>query len=144
MSHSPHEEKSAPSSYLAQTHVHKTETTGNGVHKTILSTWTEVKTPQKRQNGIQLWGTASNSNIEILEHFQSEDLCMIVDASWYDPNTVFRKDFQTPTKEEIRHYSPQYSVRLSVHPNDFVVKIKAQLDHRRLRKHLPNNLPTRF
>jgi hypothetical protein len=29
--------------------------------------------------GIQLWGTASTSNIEILERFQSKALCMIVD-----------------------------------------------------------------
>jgi hypothetical protein len=31
---------------------------------------------------------------------------MIVDAPWYVPNTVIRKDLQTPTvKEEIRRYS---------------------------------------
>jgi hypothetical protein len=30
--------------------------------------------------GIQLWGTASTSNIEILERFQSKALRMIVDA----------------------------------------------------------------
>jgi hypothetical protein len=30
--------------------------------------------------GIQLWGTASTSNIEILERFQSKDLRMIVGA----------------------------------------------------------------
>jgi hypothetical protein len=38
--------------------------------------------------GIQLWGTASTSNIEILERFQSKALCMIVDATWYVPNTL--------------------------------------------------------
>jgi hypothetical protein len=32
--------------------------------------------------GIQLWGTASTSNIEILERFQSKAWCMIVDAPW--------------------------------------------------------------
>jgi hypothetical protein len=35
--------------------------------------------------GIQLWGTVSNSNIEILERFQSKTLRMIVDAPWYVP-----------------------------------------------------------
>jgi hypothetical protein len=30
--------------------------------------------------GVQLWGTASTSNIEILERFQSKALLMIVDA----------------------------------------------------------------
>jgi hypothetical protein len=39
--------------------------------------------------GIQLWGTtASTSDIEILERFQSKSLRMIVDAPWYVPNTV--------------------------------------------------------
>jgi hypothetical protein len=57
---------------------------------------------------IQLWGTASTSNIEILECFQSKALRMIVDAPWYVPNTVIRRDLQIPTaKEEIRRYSTQ-------------------------------------
>jgi hypothetical protein len=64
--------------------------------------------------GIQLWGTASTSNIEILERFQPKALGMIVDAHLYVPNTVIRRDLQTPTvKEEIRRYSSQYSARLS-------------------------------
>jgi hypothetical protein len=95
--------------------------------------------------GIQLWGTASTSNIEILERFQSKALRMIVDAAWYVPNTVIRRDLQTPTgKEEIRRYSPQYSARLSAHLNDLVVNLMALRNNRRLRRHLPNDLPTRF
>jgi hypothetical protein len=52
----------------------------------------------------------------------------------------------TPTiKEEISHYSSQYSARLRVHPNAIVVmNLMAQPDNRRLRRHLPNDLPTRF
>jgi hypothetical protein len=38
--------------------------------------------------GIQLWGTESTSNIDILERFQSKVLCTIVEAPWYVPNTV--------------------------------------------------------
>jgi hypothetical protein len=68
-------------------------------------------------------GTASTSNIEILERFQSKLLYAIVDASWHVPNMVIRKDFQTPIiKEEIHHYSSQYSAC----PNDLVVNPKAQ------------------
>jgi hypothetical protein len=74
--------------------------------------------------GIQFWGTASTSNIEILEHFQSKALRMIVDAPWYVLNMVIRRDLQIPTvKEEIHHYSSQYSARLSAHPNDLMVNI---------------------
>jgi hypothetical protein len=92
----------------------------------------------------QLWGTVSTSNVEILERFQSK-----VDAPWYVPKTVIRKDFQIPTvKEEIRRYSSQYSsqysARLSAHPNALTVNLVELPDNRRLRRHLPNDLPTRF
>jgi hypothetical protein len=50
--------------------------------------------------GIQLWGTASTSNIEILERFQSKALSMIVDAPWYVPNTVIRRDLQIQQLQE--------------------------------------------
>jgi hypothetical protein len=47
---------------------------------------------------------------------------MIVDAPWYVPNTVIRRDLQTPVvKEEIRRYSSQYSARFSAHPNDLIL-----------------------
>jgi hypothetical protein len=76
--------------------------------------------------GIQLWGMASTSNIEILELLQTKVLCLIVDTPWYMPNTVIRSDLQiSAVKEEIRHYSSQYSARLSVHPNDPVVNLMA-------------------
>jgi hypothetical protein len=94
---------------------------------------------------IQLWGTASTSNIEILERFQSKVLRTIVDAPWYVPNTAIRRDLQTPTvKYDIRHYSSQYSARLRINPNEPVVNFMAQPYNRRLRRHLPNNLSTRF
>jgi hypothetical protein len=87
----------------------------------------------------------STSNIEILERFQSKALRMIVDAPFYVSNTVIRRDLQIPTvKEEIRRYSSQYSARLSAHPNDLIVNLMELPDNRRLRRHLPNDLPTRF
>jgi hypothetical protein len=67
--------------------------------------------------GIQLWGTASASNIEMLERFHSKALRMIVDASWYVLNTLIRRNLQIPSvKEEISRYSSHYSVRLTEHP----------------------------
>jgi hypothetical protein len=70
---------------------------------------------------------------------------MIVDASWYVTNTVIRRDLQTPTvKEEISRYISQYSAPLSAHSNGLVVNLMEQPDNRRLRRHLPNDLPTRF
>jgi hypothetical protein len=58
--------------------------------------------------GIQLWGTASISNIEILERFQGKVLRMITDAPWYVPNMVFRQNLQiTSVKEKIHRFSTQ-------------------------------------
>jgi hypothetical protein len=60
------------------------------------------------------------ANIEILEHFQSKALRMIVDAPWYVPNTLIRRDLQIPSvKEEISHYSS----RLTAHPNDILLTL---------------------
>jgi hypothetical protein len=48
---------------------------------------------------------------------------MIVDEPWYVPNMVIQRDLQIPTvKEEIRHYSSQYSAGLSAHSNDLTEK----------------------
>jgi hypothetical protein len=144
--------------YLAQIYIHKTEATGNDARQNALATWIEVKTLYRQQNshiqsnikpiwtyGIQLWGMASTSNIEILERFQSQVLSTTADAPWYMPNTGIQRDLQTPTvKEKIHHYSSQYNARLSVHPNNLVVNLMTQPNNRRLRGHMPNNLPTTF
>jgi hypothetical protein len=88
--------------------------------------------------GIQLWSTASTFNIDILEHFQSKALCMTMDAPWYMPNMVIQRDLQISTvKEEIHCYSSGYSAHL-------VVNLKGLPDNRRLRRHMQNDLPTRF
>jgi hypothetical protein len=53
--------------------------------------------------GLQLWGTASTSNIEILERFQSKTSRMITDAPWYVTNALLRRDLHIPSvKEEIQ------------------------------------------
>jgi hypothetical protein len=94
--------------------------------------------------GIQLWGTASTSNTEILERFQYKTLCIIVNAPWYVWNSATRKDLQIPrAKEEIRRYSSQYSTRLSAPANAPVTNLTEPPENRRLRRHVPNDLPTR-
>jgi hypothetical protein len=107
------------------------------IYKTILKPiWTY---------GAQLWGSDSTSNIEILVRFKSKALHMTVDTPRYVQNTVIRRDLQIPTvKEEIRRYSSHYSARLSAHPNDLTVNLIELPDNRRLWRHLPNDLPTRF
>jgi hypothetical protein len=95
--------------------------------------------------GIQLWGTASTSNIEILERFQSKALHIIVDASWYVPNNHIHRDLQiSSVKEEICRYSYQYGARLSTHPNDQILTLIELSGNRHLRRHVSNDLPDRF
>jgi hypothetical protein len=95
--------------------------------------------------GIQLWGTSSNSNIEIVERFQSKVLRLIADAPWYVSNSVIRKDLQIPTvKEEISRFSSRYAVRLRVHTNELIATLTEPPFHKRLRRYWPNDLLTRF
>jgi len=59
--------------------------------------------------GIPLWGTASNSNIEILQSFQNKVIRSIVNAPRYVPNTTLHTDLQIPTvKAEITNFSTKY------------------------------------
>jgi hypothetical protein len=95
--------------------------------------------------GIQLWGTASTSNIEILERFQSEVLRMIVDAPWYVPNTLISRDFNISTvKEEISRYSSHYGAHLRTHPNNLAANLLGEPVYSLLRRFLPTDLPDRF
>jgi hypothetical protein len=78
--------------------------------------------------GIQPWGTASISNIEILKLFQPKALRVIVDV----PNMVIRRDLQIATvKEEIRRYCSQYSGRLSAHTNALRINLMELPDNNR-------------
>jgi hypothetical protein len=94
---------------------------------------------------IQLWGTTSNSNIEILERFQSKVLRLIADAPWYVSHSVIRNDLQiAAVKEEISRFSSHYNVRISVHPNELIASLTEPPIHRRLRRYWPHDLLVRF
>jgi hypothetical protein len=95
--------------------------------------------------GIQLWGAASTSNIEILDRFESKTLRLITDAPWYVPNAIIRRDLQVPSvKEEISRLSAQHYAGLCTHPNLLATQLSRSSAFRRLRRHLPSDLPHRF
>lgn len=74
--------------------------------------------------GIQLWGTASNSNIEILERFQAKILRLITNAPWFVRNKSIKRDLGiTSVKEEIRSMSERYLQRLSNHVNPEAISL---------------------
>ena len=94
--------------------------------------------------GIQLWGTASNSNLEILERLQSKVLRIITDAPCYVPNTVIKPDLQIATvKHGARKFSAKYRKRLDTHPNNLANTLfKEQFGTRRLKRLYPTDLVT--
>ncbi|CAB0039188.1 unnamed protein product [Trichogramma brassicae] len=67
--------------------------------------------------GIQLWGAASRTNIDIIERFQSKVLRSLVNAPWFVTNEAIRNDLKLPTvREEIQKLSAKYKDRLGLHP----------------------------
>jgi hypothetical protein len=46
--------------HLAQTHIHKTEASGNDAHQNALAAWTEIKTLHKQQNS-HIWSNTQTS-----------------------------------------------------------------------------------
>jgi len=96
--------------------------------------------------GVQLWGSASNSNIDILERFQSKVLRIITDAPWYVPNTVIRRDLRVfPFRQEVSNYSVTYRHLLDDHPNRLAKSLfQGSAPNRRLKRCYTADLATRF
>jgi hypothetical protein len=68
-----------------------------------------------------------------------------IGRSWYVLKETIRKDLQIPmVKEEISCHSTQYSKRLSTHLNGITVNLEEPPRKRRLQRHLPIDLPTKF
>jgi hypothetical protein len=96
--------------------------------------------------GVQLWGTASNSNIEFLERFQSRVLRINTDAPRYVPNTMLRCDLQVlSVKQGVRNHSINYRHWLDNHPNRLAKTLLLGTTHNRWFKRChPVDLQTRF
>ena len=93
---------------------------------------------------IQLWGTASTSNIEILERFQAKALRVITDAPWYIPNAMLHRDLRVSTvKHTVKNFSITYHRRIAQHPNLLMPPlIQGPSYPRRLKRKHPLDLPT--
>jgi hypothetical protein len=63
----------------------------------------------------------------------------MMDAPWYVPNAVIKRDLQIPTvKQEAQKYSANYRKRLDVHPNSLANALF--LGNRRLKRLYPGDL----
>jgi hypothetical protein len=107
------------------------------IYKTILKpTWTY---------GIPLWGTACQSNIEILHRFQTKVLRTIVNAPWYIPNRLLHTDLQISTfRDEITKFSTKDRDTLLTHPNELTSILLDDEGPIRLKRFKPIELTTRF
>jgi len=96
--------------------------------------------------GIQLWGSSSESNIEILQRFQSKVLRIVTNAPWYVTNEVIHQDLGMCTvREEIHNFSEKYHAKLNIHPNIFAKKLLSKREQtKRLKRFKPIDLTTRF
>ena len=96
--------------------------------------------------GNQLWGTASNCNIEILQRFQSKTLRSLIDAPWYVTNETIHHNLKIPTvKEEVSKFSNRYNTRIDDHQNPLVTQLLDTADQiRRLKGQYPLDLSIRF
>ena len=95
--------------------------------------------------GIQLWGTASNSNIEILQRYQSKTLRLIVNAPWFVSNFSIHNDLSIPKViDEIRRFSENYLDRLIHHDNPLAIALLDDTNEiNRLKRHHILDLPFR-
>lgn len=85
--------------------------------------------------GIQLWGSASHSNIEILQRFQNKVLRILVDAPRYVPNDLIRQDLMIPTvQEEIENWVGRYKDKLVIHPNMLARKLTGARQESRFKR----------
>jgi hypothetical protein len=94
-------------------------------------------------HAIPLLGTASNSNIEILQRYQNKVLRAIVNASWYISNKVLHTDLKT-IRDEITKFSVKYRDKITTHPNEIAPTLLEEEEPRRLKKFKPTDLTTRF
>lgn len=96
--------------------------------------------------GIQLWGTASNSNIEILQRFQSKTLRSILGVPWYVTNNMIHRDCGIKTvKEVVTECSAKYLSKLNDHSNYLAVNLLDNSEElRRLKRSNTLDLPDRF
>lgn len=85
--------------------------------------------------GIQLWGTASASNVAKLQRRQSKLLRLITGAPWFVRNDNIHRDLNiSSVQEEIKRFCTKYITKLQVHPNHLARQLLLFEGHQRLRR----------
>ena len=95
--------------------------------------------------GIQLWGPASNSQLDILERFQSKALRMLTNAPSFVPNAIIRNDLRVTTiRQEVKNTAtPTGSGSLCI-PTTWQPPYSKGYPATELKRDYPEDLVTRF
>lgn len=74
--------------------------------------------------GVELWGSASNSNVEILQRFQNKALKTLSAAPWFTKNIEVHEYLQIPTVKEVVEKSYRnYRQKLKEHGNQLAAAL---------------------
>ena len=77
--------------------------------------------------GIQLWGAAKPSNLNVIQRFQSITLRMITEGPFYVSNHTLHTDLNIKTISEMSSIiHKRYRLRLENHPNPLIAALNAQ------------------
>jgi hypothetical protein len=88
--------------------------------------------------GIQLWGCASDSNIQMIQRFQNKVLKCIVQAPWYVRNSDHRDLGIETVTDIITRVASSHKMKLQKHINSEVSRLlKVQNIPRRLKRKKP-------
>jgi hypothetical protein len=100
------------------------------LHKTVIKPiWTY---------GIELWGCASKSRIDIMQRSQSKILRMITNPPWYVSNQTIHVDLHVPfIKDVIQEKSKKHHYKLGHHSNAILQPLLAEHQRRRLKTFWP-------
>lgn len=85
--------------------------------------------------GVQLWGSASDSNISIIQRMQNMALRSICSVPWFITNTEIHHYLSMNTvKEEITKATASYRRRLEGHPNELATTLRTLSYNKRLKR----------
>jgi len=86
---------------------------------------------------MQIWSTASDSNVMRVQRVQNRALRTIANAPWYVRNEVLH----IPTvREQINMHSSRYNDRLPAHTNQLAASLANPTMRRRLKRRHPGVL----
>jgi len=89
--------------------------------------------------GIQLWGCASASNIQVIQRFQNKVLRCIVNAPWFIRNSDLHRDLQMELVADIiARFANSHQLRLQNHIN---IEVSRLLDVRNITRRLKRTKP---